>query len=53
MYVRANRLAHKNDWWNKYRIAIADPGNMKGDYSNFLSRSKFCAVVPGVCVCVC
>lgn len=48
------RLSNKNDWWAKHRIAIGDRNTVTGaEYSQMLSRSKFCAVVPGECACAC
>lgn len=40
-------LAHKHDWYNRFKIAIGSGDSLKGDYSEQLARSKFCLVAPG------
>ncbi|PNH08721.1 hypothetical protein TSOC_004706 [Tetrabaena socialis] len=40
-------LSTENQWGEKHRIFIGEQYGMPGDYSEHLSRSTFCAVVPG------
>ncbi|GFR52399.1 hypothetical protein Agub_g14911 [Astrephomene gubernaculifera] len=41
------KLAHDGDWATKHRIYIGTGETLPGDYSEHLSRSKFCLVAPG------
>jgi hypothetical protein len=40
-------LSKKEDWKGKYNVWYGDRQDTPGDYSNLLSRSKFCLALPG------
>ncbi|GAX85342.1 hypothetical protein CEUSTIGMA_g12759.t1 [Chlamydomonas eustigma] len=43
---RLHKLSKELDWKNKYNVLIGSR-EIQGDYSDLLSRSKFCLVAPG------
>jgi hypothetical protein len=42
--------AQENDWRQRYSILIGAREDIEGDYSNLLSRSRFCLLAPGLAV---
>jgi len=40
-------LAKAKNWKEKYNVSIGGGGDVPGDYTNLLSRSIFCLVLPG------
>ena len=44
---RLFRLAQEQDWAAKHSILIGARDDISGDYSDLLTRSKFCLVAPG------
>ena len=40
-------LAQEHDWAGRHAILIGDRDDVAGDYSELLTRSKFCLVAPG------
>ncbi len=41
------KLAQKGDWANNHKFYIGDRDDVKGDYSDLISRAKFCLVAAG------
>eukprot|EP00798_Chlamydomonas_sp_ICE-L_P028910 gene28910-32105_t len=43
---KMHNLSLHNNWTHKYNIIIGDRKDAQGDYSTFMSRAKYCLVMP-------
>lgn len=41
------KLAKQGDWGNKHKFYVGDRDDVKGEYSDLISRAKFCLVAAG------
>jgi hypothetical protein len=44
---RLLKASQDNSWWDKYKIAMGKRDEVAGSYSELLSSSVFCLVLPG------
>ena len=44
---RLYKLARENNWREKHKVMIGDSSDLNIEYSELLSRSKYCLVAPG------
>lgn len=48
---RLLKASQDNKWWDKYKIALGQRHEVQGSYTELLSSSVFCMVLPGAWLC--